>query len=66
MKMWECLVVEHGEQPWANLLADKMVIRVYLCGYEQFVTKCIAETHINKRYLPEIQLSPISCSNAKY
>lgn len=42
----------------ANLLAENGH-PVYLWCYEQDVTQCIAETHINKRYLPEIQLSPL-------
>ena len=42
----------------ASLLAENGHTVMLWC-YEQDVTKCISDNHVNERYLPEIHLSPL-------
>lgn len=51
-----------GAGAWGTAMASLLAENghsVYLWCYEQDVTKCISNTHINERYLPDIQLSPL-------
>ena len=51
-----------GGGAWGTAMASLLAENghtVHLWCFEQDVTKCIADKHINDRYLPEVQLSPL-------